>query len=197
MASAQTLTETDLFRAYWDDGLLDLLGGLALLVAGIGWETTLGPLATVQAPLWIALWIPLHRKIVEPRAGFVRFSLARRQSTTHRLAWTLALGVGVFVLVAAVALLARGETVQPSARHLVAALPAALVALAAGIAAVLTGARRFLAYAVTLLAAGAATVLLGLGPALPLALGGLVATVSGGVLLRRFIRAGDAFEEDA
>jgi len=197
MASAQTLTETDLFRSYWDDGLLDLLGGLALLVTGIGWETAMGALATIQAPLWIVLWGPLRRKIVEPRAGFVRFSLARQTSTSRELSWTLALGVGALALVAAVALLPRGEGVRLAIGHLVAGLPAVLVALAAAFAGILTGARRFYGYGLALLAAAVVTVLFGLGPALPLVLGGLVAVACGAVLLRQFVLGSLEYKEGA
>lgn len=195
MASTRTLTEPDLFRAYWDDGLLDLLSGLALLLTGLGWGTELGPLATIQAPLWIVLWAPLRRRIVEPRAGFVRFSLARQKSTGHGLSWTLAAGVGTFVLMTVVALLAREETARLAIGHLVAGLPAVLVAIAAAIAAALTGARRFYGYGLTLLAGAAATVLLERGPAPPLVVGALVAIVSGAVLLRRFVRAASADEK--
>ncbi len=195
MATARTLTETDLFRSYWDDGLLDVLSGLALLVTGLGWESELGALAVIQAPLWIVLWGPLRRRIVEPRAGFVEFSLARRKRSARGLWWTVALGVGALVLVILAALFIREHGAPAASRLLSPGLPAVLVALAAGLASLLTGARRFRAYGLVLLAGAAATVLLARGPALPLVVGGLVVAVSGALLLGRFVRDSREYEE--
>lgn len=196
MARAQNLLEADLFRSYWDDGLLDLLCGLALLVLGVGWSATgLGPLAVLQAPLWLALWAPLRKRIVEPHAGFVRFSLARRQRSARDLRWTLALGVGALALGAVAAFLLRSREEGPVLQLLAPGLPAALVALGAGIAGLLTGARRFQAYGLALLAGAVATIAVAGGPAPPLAAGGLVVTASGAVLLARFVRDSREHEE--
>jgi hypothetical protein len=196
MARARNLVDTDLFRSYWDDGLLDLLCGLALLVMGIGWASTrLGSLAVLQAPLWIVLWAPLRKRIVEPRAGFVRFSPARREHSARDLRWTLALGVGAVALVAATVFLLRSRKPEPVLQLLAPGLPAALVALGAGIGGLLTGARRFHAYGLALLAGGLATVALAGGPAPPLAAGGLLVSASGAILLTRFVRASREHEE--
>jgi hypothetical protein len=69
-----------------------------------------------------------------------------------------------------------------------AALPAAIVATMAVLTAFLTGARRFLGYAALLFLLGTLAVKLDRGPALSLAVAGLVVALSGAVLLARFIR---------
>lgn len=195
--TAQTLTEPDLFRSFWNDGLLDLLSGAALLVTGAGWALGLGALAAVQAPLWVVLWAPLRRRVVEPRAGFVRFSAARRQRTTGGLRWTLATGVAALLLTAGAVTLVALRGAPTAAPRLAAALPAVLVAVPAVPAAVLTGARRFHVYAIALLVAAALTVVLDTGPALPLVAVGLGAVAAGTVLLRRFLRASRAYRQRA
>ena len=190
----QAQVESDLFRSYWDDGLLDLLSGLALLVAGVGWNTDLGALAAIQMPLWVTLWIPLRKQIVEPRAGYVVFAQSRRTRNTHKLAWSLALGLGLFVLLAAAAVVIGTPNDTGTANRLVSGLPGALVALAAVVANALTGARRFLGYALVLAVVATVAILLDLGPALPLALGGLVAASGGAVLLTRLVRESRAYD---
>lgn len=192
-----TLTEADLFRSYHDDGLLDLLAGAALTVMGVGWAAGLGPLATLQAPLWVLLWVPLRRRFVEPRAGYVRFSRCRRERTVRGLWWSLAMGVEALVLVAATAVLVAQRGSSPTVALLVPALPAVLVAVAASLAAVLSGARRFHAYALGLLAAGAATVAVEGGPAAPLAVIGIAVLGTGALLFHRFLRASRDFRDPA
>ena len=195
MANTQILTERDLFRSFWDDGLLDLLCGAALLLTGLGWQSEVGPLAVLQAPLWIVLWVPLRRRLVEPRAGYVRFSLARRKRTTHGLRWTLALGLGLFALVAVAALVVHGRGAIPSLHQWVDALPAVLVAVAAALAALLTGAPRFYAYGLALLADGIIAALFDLGPAFPLVGVALVVLTAGALLLARFVHDSRNHEE--
>lgn len=197
MTNTQTLTERDLFRSFWDDGLLDLLCGAALLLSGLGWQSEIGALAVVQAPLWIVLWGPLRHRLVEPRAGYVRFTQARQQRTALGLRWALTLGLGLFALVAVAALVVHQRSALPSLHQWVDALPAVLVAGAAALAALLTGAARFYAYGLGLLAAGVVTVLFALGPAFPLVVVALAVLAAGAALLGRFLRASRNHEEAA
>lgn len=197
MANAQVLTETDLFRSYWDDGLLDLLCGLGLLTTGLGWIGGLDAFAVLLVPLWITLWSPLRRKIVEPRAGYVRFSLSRQESTARDLRWTLALGVGVFALLVIGAWGLQERQPQPLLQLLAPGIPALLLALGAGLTGMLTGARRFQAYGLALVAAALAICFVIREPALPLIVVGGIVTVSGANLLVRFVRAGDRYREAA
>ncbi len=195
MAITQANDDRHLFRAYWDDGLVDLLFGGALLVTGIGWASDLGALAVVQAPLWVVLWAPLRKRFVEPRAGYVEFSMARRQRNTHALRWTVALGVGTLVLFALVALLIPRPVEGELPRRLVVGLPAMLVAIGVALAGVLMGAVRFGTYALGLALAAAFTVMLSLAPDIPLVAGGLAVTGWGATLFARFMRSSREYEE--
>ncbi len=194
MASHE-FTEDELFRSYWDDGLLDLLSGLAVLLTGLAWMSPLGPFATLAAPLWIVLWVPLRSRIVEPQAGFVRFSRSRRQRTRAGLWTTFAGGLGALLLLALFVFVMRDRSLALPVQHLDQGLPAIIVAVVASITALLTGARRFFLYAALLLVAAGGTALIDGGPELPLAVAGLGATITGAGLLGRFLKESRRFTE--
>jgi hypothetical protein len=195
MALTQASEDRELFRSYWDDGLVDLLFGAALLVTGLGWESSIGALAVIQAPLWVILWAPLRRRFVEPHAGFVEFSLGRRRRNSRALLWSVSLGFAALVLYALAAVVLPRTVDGFLARRLVQGLPAMLVALGAIQAGLLLGAVRFAAYAVGLALAAAVTVVLSSGPAAPLVVGGLGVTGVGATLLGRFLRSSREFED--
>jgi len=185
MAHDRGFTEERLFRRSWDDGLLDVLSGLWLLLTGIGWLVGLGALAGLHAPFWLVLWQPLHHRIVEPRAGFVRFSRSRRGRTRRHLWLNLVVGVSLLALV----LVLRDPGPGGVLARLSPGLPALLVAIAAILMGVLTGAGRFHLYAAGLIGAAAVTAWLGLEPAPALIAGGVLVLTTGIWLLARFISA--------
>jgi len=189
MTHDATLTEAKLYSSYWDDGLLDLLCGLVLMIAGVGWVIGLGSLAMIQAPLWVVLWSPLRRSLVEPRAGFVEFSKARRQRAELGLVQALGLGIAMLTLVALVVFSVRSGRLHFGYSDYVAGLPAALISVPAVLVALLTGARRFYVFALILLVGAAVTGAAGWSPAIPIIVTGTVVTVSGAILLVRFIHA--------
>ncbi len=191
MATRSNPLETRLFQTFWNDGLLDLLCGLGLLTIALSWFGGLGPLAWVLAPLWIVMWRPLRNRLVEPRAGFVRFSQERQRRIEHDLKRTLAVGVGALVLVALGGL--TMAKAAPGAGTLIAGLPAALVALAAVTTGFLTGARRFHFYSLALLAGAGAVGLLAGEPEVPILAGGLIVSATGAFLLARFLRDSEAY----
>jgi len=188
----QTWNEAELFRSYWDDGLLDLLAGSALLVTGVGWAIGLGPLAVIQAPLWVALWIPLRGRLVEPRAGYVEFSRCRQADTRRAMRQALGDGVRALAAVALLVYLVR-QGGGASLREVIPGLPAVLVAAAAVVAGALTSARRFHWYAVVLVLGAVAAVVLHLGPAAPLVVASLVVIGTGLVMIVRFVRGSREF----
>lgn len=192
--TSQTSLESGLFHAYWDDGVLDLLCGAALLVAGIGW-TALGAFSFIQMPLWITLWIPLHRSFVEPRAGYVRFSLARRTRNEHQLKLTLAVGVGALLCVlVATTWLARPAASLP---NLIAGLPAVLLGIGLALGGLLTGATRFHAYAGLFVLGALATIATGAEPGAAIAVAGGLITLSAVVLMTRFVRASATYANES
>lgn len=168
------------------DGLIDLLGGLAVLSTGIGWACGLGGLAASWIPLWVVLRAPLHRRFVEPRLRHAGGGAPPPGAAG--LAWAAVLGAGLLALAVVALLLVRRGPVPAFLARVDAGLPAVLVAVGAVVAAALTGERRFGAYGVFLCGAATATVLLDGGPALPLVAGGLFAAASGAVLFVRFLR---------
>ncbi len=185
-------TEARLYGIYWDDGLLDLLCGIALLAIGAGWWFDQVVLAAVCPGLLVPLWAPLRQRIVEPRAGYVEFSQERQGHTRTGVQVTILLGVGTLLLgVGLYFYMQRSGSVESlvGVTHYIAGLPAALLALGAVIAAQITSAHRFRAYALLLLLASATTIAMGWGPAMPMLAGGIGVVVSGLVLMSRFLRA--------
>jgi hypothetical protein len=188
MGDVQSGTESRLFATFWDDGLLDLLSGMALLLSGLGWQTALGVLAVLQAPLWLLAWPPLRRLLIEPRAGFVEFSRTRRARNRTHLMAVLALGLGALILLALAASRAGAPDVSPGTAEPVAGLPATLLTVPAILAALLTGARRFYLYGLLLLAGAATAGILNLNPGIPIAVAGAMMMAVGGLLLLHFNR---------
>jgi hypothetical protein len=187
--------ETELFRTYWDDGLLDLVSGVALLTIGIGWYFQQVVLAAVAPALIWPLWAPLRRKLVEPRAGFVEFSHARKQHAHRSLRLALLLGAGAFLLGIGAFLYVHYQGMNSDYIRVFPAVPAALLAGGAFIGAQFTRARRFMIYGFVMLVAAGLTAVYDLGPAAPMLMGGIVVTLSGLSLLIRFLKASAQFEE--
>jgi hypothetical protein len=177
--------ETRLYADAWADGSLDLVAGAAVVLIGAGYLVDQPLVPIVVAPVALVSWLWLKQRIVEPRTGRVEFRRERRRSTTREAAWALGFGAGCTTLVVVLALVARrGDLVASDA---VDGLPAVLVALAAGVGAILTRSARFAWYGLVLVVAAVGTVLAGGGPGLPLLVGGAVVVVTGGALLRRLL----------
>lgn len=178
--------EAALFHSYWDDGVLDILGGVGLLGVGVAWSFGQPAVGAVVPAALVPLWIPLRRKIVEPRAGFVEFSRSRKRRVARGLNGTLILGV--VALAGALAAYFSAPTGQGSAMDsLVAGLPAALLALLAMLTGLLTGAQRFALYGIALAFAAVATILMDGGPAVPMLAVGALVLCAGVALLVRFL----------
>ena len=106
---------------------------------------------------------------------------------------TFLLGVGTFLYLQT----AKSADTIGGLGRVISGLPAVLLAVGALIVAQLTGARRFGAYALLLIFLASTTIVLQLGPAMPMLASGIVVTLSGSILMVRFLRASAHFEGDA
>jgi len=193
-AGAKNPLEAKLFRAYWNDGLFDLLFGIGAVVVGVLWRLELLPLGAAVPALLALAWNPLRRAVVEPRAGWVEFTGSRTADNRRKLRVAAWIGIGALALLVAVVLRAGiGEKVVP--RDLVAGLPAMLVAVMAALVAIGLRLVRFLLYALTFVVASAAVIVAGGEPELAILGGGLTVAVAGAWLLTRFLRGGRPVEE--
>jgi hypothetical protein len=185
--------EGRLFQAYWDDGLLDLVGGVAVLLIGVGYliEQILAEILVV--PLGLAAWMILRARIVEPRAGYVKLSQSRRERSGRELAATVGVGIGMLVLCAVLVLKVRGGDVDLA--RWVDGLPALLIALPVLVAGALIRARRFSVYAAVFVLGAVSSVLMGFAPGAPLMVGGAVVGAVGATLLARFLAGARAFRQ--
>ena len=154
----QLSTKERLRLAIWQDGLLDILIGMVLLVEGLVWlmdQVVFGALAVAIA---IPLWIPLRRRFVEPRLGYVRFNAQDRADEQSQLRLTFILGVLVLAGVAIFWALQQhqGQSL-PLAQFLAPAIPTALMALAGFVAGLMFGIRMLYVYAGTAVICAALT----------------------------------------
>jgi len=186
MASRAGSLESRLFHQYWDDGLLDLLGGLGVIGISIFWAFDLVAVGAVVPAILASLWVPLRRALVEPRAGLVEFSDARSGRTRRMTMTSLWLGVAMLAVFVAIYLfLPRPEGLV---RLLVPGLPAFLLGLLAVVAGLGLGLPRFLVYAGLLGVCGVGVALADTRPEIGMLVGGVVMTGTGTYLLSRLLR---------
>lgn len=185
-----THLEVSIYRAQFDDGLLDILAGLAMAVIGLGWLTE--PVLSAVAPvLLVAVWPLLRKKITAPRIGEVEFSTTRKAlmqrgllGVTLLLTMSSLFGLGVYLL---------WELGGPAWRaflHLAAPLwPGIIMAVLLVVGGVIIKAGRFYGYGVYVLAV--AVVLSGVlrvRPGFYLLIAGVPVALAGVVVLARFVR---------
>lgn len=185
--------EKKLFQAYWDDGILDLVVGVAVVVIGVGYLVEQILAEIVVVPLGLVAWMILRARIVEPRAGYVKLSRSRRERSGRELAATVGVGMGMLIFFVTLGLGLRGGDLDLA--RWVAGLPAALIALPVLIAGALIRARRFALYAAVFVLAAVVGVWMDFGPGAPLMVGGAVMGVVGAALLARFLAESRAFQE--
>jgi len=179
--------EKGVYRASFEDGLLDAFCGLGLALMGVAWIFDIVALGPIAPAVLISIWPLARRRIVEPRTGFVRFSPEREAREKHKVIGFIGIGCGTLVAGIVVYLAVRGGGTAGWG-HLVAGLPALLLAVGAVIAGLAIGLPRFLGYAGLLVAAGAATIHWHLDPGWSLLAGGLAILGVGVFLLAGFVR---------
>jgi len=182
--------ENRAYQTIWEDGLIDIFVGLALVLIGTLWLTQDSAYGAFVAPVLVPFWSVARNRISEPRRGVVNLSEERMVKENRKLAGLMLFGIATLIFgVARYAVWRSGSTPPANwASHIVAGLPAVLLAIPSIIIAFAYGLMRFLIYATALLVAAIAVVLLDLRPGWGFIPGGIVCLVLGCALLRRFIR---------
>jgi len=189
MSSTHSFPAARVYRAYWQDGSIDLFAGLGATLIGVAWVTDTVALGTVAPALTIPVWMAFRRRFVEPRLGHVRFDAARRKRMRRAHVVLIALGCATFLLGVAGYFIARGGPANDEwVRAVVPALPAALIGVGSMLVALMFSLPRFALYGAAFLAAGVVGASLGAEPGWSLLAGGCVTTFAGCTLLARFVR---------
>lgn len=181
------------YMSYHEDGLLDLLVGLALLLAGIYALVDLGmPLGAAWVVLWLPIWLSAKKSITARRVPDVEVSGEQYDGLWRAAGFSIAAIVllvfaGLTVLWGRNAGFISKQFVTALAEHLTLVL-GLFATLLLGVAAWLSGLDRLYAYALVTALASVGAFLLGAPLALAVTVVAACVTVSGAVLLFRFMR---------
>lgn len=182
--------ESNVYRDSYSDGLVDIFIGLGMALIGGSWlwvESNAGVAGAIAAVIaWVM--VPVRRRFVEPRMGYVKWAAPRIKWENQQkklLFWMLTASVLVGVAFVQASLTDGASTGD---RTVVAGLPALLFAVGAFVVAARSGIRRLWVYGTVLLAAAAVTVAIEAGPGGSLFVCGVVIGVGGVALLVRFLR---------
>lgn len=187
MLSNPGTVENRVYRAYWNDGLLDVFAAVGVLTIGACWMLDFVVGGAITPALLIPLWGPVRQRFVEPRLGMVEFSDERERRNRNRLWMVILLGVGSFAFAIGFSVL-RDRLALAPAVSLIAGLPAILLAVLAALAALLVSTGRFLVYAALLAGTGVLGAARGWEPGPILVSAGLIILVLALAVLIRFLR---------
>ncbi|MEP3074362.1 hypothetical protein [Maricaulis sp.] len=177
-----------LYRRSFDDGWLDVLTGLGLVLIGLAWladQIVLGALVPAAlAPFWTIG----RRALVEPRLSSPQFGSAQQAETRRALTGWLIFGAGVGLTeLAFLIFVNRGGTGLGGVGNVAVGIPAILVGLGL-FAGLMLGAKRFAAYGLFAIGLGLAGAWTGTDrPGLLILLSGVLVLACGGALLARFM----------
>lgn len=187
MFTSKSRVERRIVRRYWDDGLIDVLSGIGVLLIGLAWQCNLVPLGAVAPAMLIPFWSPLRKRITEPRMGYVEFSDDQEGRQRSFLLWTIGIGCLTFAIVVGAYFLRTSPLAGVAAESWIAALPACLIGVLAAAVSFLILVPRFLAYGVVLALAGVAVVVLDMRPGAAMIAGGIIVTGVGLLRLAKFV----------
>lgn len=187
--------ENRVYRAYWNDGLLDVFAAVGVLLIGIAWTFDFVVGGAITPALLIPLWGPFRQRLIEPRLGMVEFSEKRERTNRSRLLLVILLGIGAFALVVSLNGLRDRLALDPAVSF-IAGLPALLLAVPAALTAMLVSTSRFLVYAVLLVAAGGIGAMSGWEPGPILVSAGVPILLIASTVLVRFVRSNPVANED-
>lgn len=182
-----TTLEHRIHRVYWNDGTLDLIIGMVIILIGIGWQLGQVALSAVIPGVAVPIWIALRKGIVEPRMGTVVFSGERQGRTRSGLIRVVAAGAIVLLCVVGLILLRQGWSPVSRVEAASPAIPAVLIGIAGVFSGTLFQLWRLTAYGAVAFAIAAAGTLLGIEPPIQIMACGAVPLVAGVVLLSRFL----------
>lgn len=182
--------EVAAYRSRWDDGLFDLFVGLSLLWIGACWIwfESLAGLAGVLPAIFVVPFVTFRTRFIEDRAGYVKFSAARRSWERRNLILLLMFGIGTFIGGIAVYFAVQDNGLSAVAEWTWPGLIAWLLAIPVLIVAVTAMLPRLFAYAGILIAGGVVAAGYETNPGVPLMIAGALVTTWGMVLLGRFVR---------
>jgi len=189
MLASKSRVERRVVRSFWDDGLIDILSGMGVLLIGISWQFDLVPLGAVAPMILVPFWKPLRKRITEPRLGYVEFSDAQESRQRSFLTWSIVAGCVTFTMGVGVYFIARSGGGRLPLGDWVAALPACLIGGMAAVTSLLILVPRFISYGIVLVLSGICVVLLDQRPGVALIAGGVVVTLAGLSRLVSFLRS--------
>lgn len=178
--------EKGAFRAFWNDGILDIMLGLVVLILGLSWWQDVAVLGAVFPAICASMWVPLRRKLIEPRMGFVEFSGPREIKVRTFLFGLAAFFTGT-TLLGAVIFFMWNSDVLPRPADWVAGFPLLLIAVPAIFFALFTQCKRFFVYAFVLVMCAIELIYQGWDPHVGLMASGGFMLVSGSYILLRFL----------
>ena len=186
--SALRLLKQRAYLAYHQDGIIDLMIGVAILGFGL-WIWLDQPIFALFAFFCFGFYIQLKNAITIPRFGYVRFREAKRESGL-----IVGIGIGIVLLALVVGLLFLlgsdriGLAPLTFLRKFHVYVMSSIGAVIMAIFGLWSGIRRLIAYALFLIAVLGITYLQELDGSVPLLLTGSLLMSIGLILLTRFVR---------
>jgi len=182
--------EKQVYYTLWEDGLIDIFVGIALVGLGSFWlSSETSAYGAIFIPILIPFWSVARQRITLPRLGEVTLSTARQTTEHRKLGVMILLGVVVMAIGVAWFMVIRGGGPRPDwLAHSVAGLPAMLLAFGAMVTAFAIGQLRFFIYSAALAISGVIVVLLSLRPGWGFLPAGIIALLTGAVHFYRFLR---------
>jgi hypothetical protein len=171
------------------DGIWDIMGGLIFVALGLLIASDMGFLMGVLPVTAIPVTLAIRKAVTAPRLGYAKFSPLRELKEKKNIAALsiLLTVIAILGLVVFMAYTGRAEW-QNWVRSLGAVPFGAVVSIVLGVAGLLFGLKRFLAYAVLILATFIAAHLLSLRLPVCFILPGAVFFVVGLIMLILFLR---------
>ncbi len=180
--------ETKLYQARFSSGLLEVFLGAALAGMGALWLTELAGIAGIVPVVLISIWAPVHQRVVDPRAGYVRVTAAREARERKSLIGLSVLGVAFFGLgIGAFLAMEAGNGSVGFIDTIIAGAPAFLLAIGAASAGAWFGLRRLMGTAAALVLGGLSVVVFDLHPGWGMLAPGIAIGGLGILALSRFL----------